>query len=158
MTYYNILFTYGIGPFAAAMERGSLQGAIIADLPPEEGGEYLRAMEKHGIAPVFIFSPKTPYGRMQYIASHTRGFVYCAARKGVTGTETNFSKDLEDYLQQCRRATSLPLAVGFGVQAKEDVEFLKGRADMAVVGTQTLRVLEEKGMDAVGDFIKGLRD
>lgn len=158
MTYYNILFTYGIGPFAASMERGNLKGAIIADLPPEEGDEYLRAMEKHGMAPVFIFSPKTPSSRMQYLASHTRGFVYCAARKGVTGAETNFSKDLEDYLGRCREATSLPLAVGFGVQAKDDIQFLRGRADMAVVGTQTLRVLEEQGMDAVGDFIRGLRD
>ena len=157
MTYYNILFAYGIGPFAAAMERGNLQGAIIADLPPEEGDEYLRAMEEHRLSPVFIFSPKTPSSRMQYIASHSRGFVYCAARKGVTGTQTSFSEDLEGYLKQCRRATPLPLAVGFGVQTRADIQFLKGRADMAVVGTQTLRVMEEKGIDAVGDFIRGLR-
>lgn len=158
MTYYNILFTHGIGPFAAAMERGSLQGAIIADLPPEEGGAYLRAMEEHHLCPVFIFSPKTPYSRMQYIASLSRGFVYCAARKGVTGTETRFSEDLEAYLRECRRATSLPLAVGFGVQTKEDIQFLKGRADMAVVGTQTLRVMEAQGIGAVGDFVKSLRE
>ena len=158
MTYYNILFAYGIGPFAAAMDRGNLQGAIIADLPPEEGREYLRAMEEHHISPVFIFSPKTPYSRMQYIASHSRGFVYCAARKGVTGTQTSFSEDLEDYLEQCRRATSLPLAVGFGVQTRADIQFLKGRAEMAVVGTQTLRVMEENGIEAVVDFIRDLRE
>ena len=158
MTYYNILFAYGIEPFAAAMERGNLQGAIIADLPPEEGREYLRAMEEHHLSPVFIFSPTTPSSRMQYIASHSRGFVYCAARKGVTGTQTSFSEDLEDYLKQCRRATSLPLAVGFGVQTGADIQFLKGRADMAVVGTQTLRVMEENGIEAVGDFIRDLRE
>ena len=140
------------------MKNGNLQGAIIADLPPEEGGEYLRAMKEHHLSPVFIFSPKTPSSRMQYIASQSRGFVYCAARKGVTGTQTSFSEELEGYLEQCRRATSLPLAVGFGVQTRADIQFLKGRADMAVVGTQTLRVMEENGIEAVGDFIRNLRE
>jgi len=44
------------------------------------------------------------------------------------------------------------------VQTRADIQFLKGRADMAVVGTQTLRVMEEKGIEAVGDFIRDLRE
>jgi tryptophan synthase alpha chain len=47
--------------------------------------------------------------------------------------------------------------VGFGVRDRADVDFLKGKADIAVIGTQTLRVIEEKGVEAVGDFIAGLR-
>ena len=57
----------------------------------------------------------------------------------------------------CRSATDLPLAVGFGVKQKEDVDFLKGKADIAVIGTQTIRVVEERGVHSVGDFIRGLR-
>ena len=86
-----------------------------------------------------------------------RGFVYCVARKGVTGSQTAFSDELTGYLERARAATTLPLAVGFGVKEKGDVDFLRGKADIAVVGSETLRVLEQGGVAAVGPFLKALR-
>ena len=44
MTYYNIPFRYGLHNFIHAMAKRGLQGAIIPDLPPEEGQEYLTYM------------------------------------------------------------------------------------------------------------------
>ena len=157
MSYYNILFKYGVDRFAAEMAQSGLQGAIVPDLPPEEGHDYLMAMEKYGLAPIFIFSPTTPSDRMKYLDSFGKGFVYCVARKGVTGVDTDFSKQLEAYLARCRKATDLPLALGFGVKEKTDVEFLIGKADIAVIGSQTIRLVDEKGVGIVGDFIKSLR-
>ncbi len=157
MTYYNILFKYGTGRFVTEMADRQLKGAIIPDLPPEEGDDYLEAMEKHGLDPILIFSPTTSLDRMKYLSAFAKGFVYCVARKGVTGQDTSFSDELGSYLSRCREATDLPLAVGFGVKQKEDVDFLKGKADIAVIGTQTIRIVEEKGVDAVGDFIRSLR-
>ncbi|MBI5551983.1 MAG: tryptophan synthase subunit alpha [Desulfobacterales bacterium] len=157
MTYYNILFKYGVPAFAQAMARGNLRGAIVPDLPPEEGREYLDAMGAHGLAPIFIFAPTSPDERMRRIAEHAKGFVYCVARKGVTGQQTDFTQDLRLYLSRCRQATRLPLALGFGVKDKADIDFLTGQVEIAVIGTQTIRVVEEKGIAAVGDFIGGLR-
>ncbi len=157
MTYCNILFKYGMERFVAEMADRQVKGSIIPDLPPEEGEEYLNAMEKHGLDPILIFSPTTSLERMEYLSSFARGFVYCVARKGVTGQNTNFSDILEAYLSQCREATNLPLALGFGVKEKKDIDFLKGKADIAVIGTQTIKIVEEKGVDAVGDFIRSLR-
>jgi tryptophan synthase alpha chain len=157
MSYYNILFKYGVDRFAATMAKGGLRGAIVPDLPPEEGADYLKAMDQHNLAPIFIFSPTTPDSRMEYIASFARGFVYCVARKGVTGLDTDFSGQLESYLARCRSATKLPLALGFGVKDRTDVDFLKGKADIAVIGTQTIRLMEQDGIGAVGEFIRGLR-
>jgi tryptophan synthase alpha chain len=79
------------------------------------------------------------------------------ARKGVTGAQTAFSGDLSSYLARARAATSLPLAVGFGVKEKADVDFLRGKADIAVVGSETLRVLERDGLAGVGPFLQSLR-
>ena len=156
MTYYNILFKYGMNAFVARMAKTGLKGAIIPDLPPEEGQEYLKAMADHELSPVLIFSPTTPFERMQYLSSFAQGFVYCVARKGVTGARTDFASELDTYLAQCRKASPLPLAVGFGVAGKADVDYLTGKADMAVIGTQAIRIMEKDGVDAVGDFIKGL--
>lgn len=157
MTYYNILFKYGVARFGEAMAETGVRGAIIPDLPPEEGRDYLDALGRHALAPIFIFSPNTSLERMRLLASHGKGFIYCVARKGVTGTQTDFSRDLEGYLHRCRTATDLPLALGFGVKDRADVDFLKGKVDIAVIGTQTIRLIEDRGIAAVGDFIAGLR-
>lgn len=157
MSYYNILFKYGVERFAAAMAQRGLKGAIVPDLPPEEADEYLRVMETKSLCPIFIFSPTTTDDRMRAIAAHGRGFMYCVARKGVTGLDTQFTGQMEQYLARCRRATNLPLALGFGVKDREDVEFLRGKADIAVIGTQTIRCMDQGGVGAVGEFIRGLR-
>lgn len=157
MTYYNILFKYGMDAFVARMAKTGLKGAIIPDLPPEEGQEYLKAMTDHELSPVLIFSPTTPLERMQYLSGFAQGFVYCVARKGITGANTDFTLELNDYLTRCRKATPLPLAVGFGVKEKADVDYLTGKADIAVIGTQTIRIMEKDGVDAVGRFVKRLR-
>lgn len=157
MSYYNILFKHGPDRFAADARAAGLHGAIVPDVPLEEGAEYLAAMAAHSLDPIFIFAPNSSDERMRQLAAHARGFVYCVARKGVTGQATDFSADLDAYLARCRAATDLPLAVGFGVKDRSDVEFLTGKADIAVVGSQTLRVLDERGVDAVGDFIRSLR-
>ncbi|MFH1350409.1 MAG: tryptophan synthase subunit alpha [Pseudomonadota bacterium] len=157
MSYYNILFKYDVERFASAMAEKNLQGTIIPDLPPEEGQAYLKAMEKYALAPIFIFSPTTPESRMRYIDTFARGFIYCVARKGVTGAKTTFSHNLLDYLARCRNATQLPIALGFGIGEKEDMDFLKGKVDIAVIGTQTIKIIEKDGIEAVGDFIRNLR-
>lgn len=157
MTYYNILYKFGVPAFAKTMADHRLRGAIVPDLPPEEGAQYVEHMQKHQLAPIFIYAPTSSDQRMQQIAEHARGFVYCVARKGVTGQETSFSQKLQVYLERCRKATSLPLALGFGVKDKADIDFLTGKTEIAVIGTQTIRVVDENGVEAVGDFIAGLR-
>jgi len=156
MSYANILYKYGMDAFAAKTKAIGIKGAIVPDLPPEEAGEYLSAMAANDLSPIYLFSPETPDGRMTDIDKVSSGFIYCLARKGVTGKTTDFSQDLAEYLGRCRKATALPLAVGFGVKAKTDIDFLRGLADIAVVGSQTIREVEEKGVDATAPFIRSL--
>ena len=157
MGYYNIAFRYGVEQFAADMSSSGISGAIIADIPPEEGREYLDAMQQNNLNPILIFSPTTSPERMQYIASFAGGFIYCVARKGVTGENTTLSEELTTYLKQCRKSTPLPLALGFGIKEKSDIDFLKGKADIAVIGSQTIRIMEQQGIASVGNFIRSLR-
>jgi tryptophan synthase alpha chain len=157
MSYYNVLFRAGVEHFARRMKESGVCGAIVPDLPPEEGETYMAAMKSADRDPIFIYAPSSDAERMGAIAKHARGFVYCVARKGVTGSQTTFSDDLDAYLARCRAATKLPLALGFGVQDAADVDFLRGKVDIAVVGSATLRLIDQKGVSAVGDFIRGLR-
>jgi tryptophan synthase alpha chain len=156
MSYYNILFKYGVPRFVASMKAAGLVGAIVPDLPIEEGAEYQGAMDEAGLAAVRLFAPNTPERRMQALAAGASGMVYCVARKGVTGAKTDFSVELEDYLARARRATPLPLAVGFGLKDRKDVDFLRGKADIAIVGSESIRIMKESGIRATGEFIKTL--
>jgi tryptophan synthase alpha chain len=158
MTYYNILFKYGVERFADEMREAGLKGAIVPDLPPEEAADYVSAMRRNSLAPIFIYSPTTSEARMQTIGAVADGFVYCVARKGVTGSQTDFSREMDDYLARCRRATGLPLALGFGVKERADIRFLEGKADIAIIGTQALRRVEQEGVEALGPFIQSLQD
>jgi len=94
---------------------------------------------------------------MAYLSSFGKGFIYCVARKGVTGVATDFSIKLKEYLLRCRKATDLPLALGFGVKEKADVDYLKGKADIAVIGSETIRIVDTAGVGAVSEFINKLR-
>ncbi|WP_020558556.1 tryptophan synthase subunit alpha [Thiofilum flexile] len=156
MTYYNILFRRGVADFVGQMKQIGMQGAIIPDLPPEEGADYLAAMRSCELAPIHIFTPNTSSERMQHLSDCSAGFIYTVARKGVTGKDTAFSSELGDYLARCRAATNLPLALGFGVTSRADFEFIRGKADIAVIGSETIRVMERDGVAAVKPFIQGI--
>ncbi len=157
MSYYNIVFQYGERSFLEKTREIGFKGTIIADIPPEEGQSYVAASRELELAPVPFFTPTSSPARMREVASYGEGFVYCVARKGVTGKQTELDEQVAVYLEQCREATDLPLAVGFGISGAADVDKLVGRADMAVIGTATIRLVDEKGPEAVGPFIAGLR-
>ncbi len=157
MSYYNILFKYQVDRFADVAAKCGIKGMIVPDAPPEEADDYLLAMKAKQLAPIQLYAPNTPDERMRYLAEVGEGFIYCVARKGVTGRKTAFSSDLDRYLARCRSATHLPLALGFGVKDRKDIDFLKGKVDIAVIGSNVLRVLNEKGIEQVGDYIASLR-
>lgn len=157
MTYYNIIFKYGEENFCKHAADSGMRGCIIPDLPPEMGNSLLNFTEQNNLAPILIYAPTSTSERMKELSKYGRGFIYCVARRGVTGKKSEFDQSFDTYLARCRSATNLPLAVGFGIQSKEDIDALKGKADMAIIGSRTIQLVEKEGAKAVGPFIAGLR-
>ncbi len=157
MTYYNILYKYGVEAFFKKAKEIGIKGFIIPDLPPEEGEEFWALASQYDIAPTLIYAPTSTEERMQELAANARGFIYCVARKGVTGKQTDFDASFDQYMARCRRNTSLPLAVGFGISCRDDIAYLTGKADIGVIGTATINLVDDKGPEAVGPFIASLR-
>lgn len=157
MTYYNIIFKYGEEDFIKECAGSGITGLIIPDLPPEQSDIFFTCAMENRVAPILIFSPTSTDERMQQLDASGSGFIYCVARRGVTGKKSQLGEGFSTYLQRCRRATSKPLAVGFGIRSAEDIATLKGKADMAVIGSETIRLVDDKGAEAVGPFIANLR-
>lgn len=156
MAYYNTVYCHGVARFAETLARYGAAGVLVPDLPPEEGACHLESLRSNGLAPILTLSPGTPMNRMERMSTLGGGFIYCVARRGVTGQATRFGPDVSSYLLRCRQASTLPLAAGFGVSSRKDVEFLQGRVEIAVIGTELMRRMEAGGPGAAGDFLVSL--
>jgi len=157
MTYFNIIFKFGVEKFVKKSAEIGVAGIILPDLPLEEAGEFLRACEKFAVAPIFLFTPNMSEKRMREISAAAAGFIYCQSRTGVTGTRTKFDDAEKKYIARCRRNTNLPLAMGFGIQKKSDVDFLKNKVDIAICCTAAVKILKKNGPQKMGEFLQNLR-
>jgi tryptophan synthase alpha chain len=147
--------------FCAASAKAGLDGVLLTDMIVEEADQYLRAMAKHGLAPIFLAAPTSPDARLKKIAEVSRGFVYVISRVGVTGAQAALESDAEQLVARLRRYTRLPLAVGFGISSASQVEQVGQFADAAVIGSALVSLIEassrEIAPEAIGRFIGGLR-
>jgi len=157
MGYYNSVLQMGHDTFCACLAEHGGSGFIIADLPPEESGSLLHHADTHQLSPIVLMTPTNSMPRLQEIARHARGFVYCVARKGVTGKQTHLDDGLEGFMARCRRATSLPLALGFGLRTGADLRHLHGLADIGIIGTALLAAWEQGGAQQYEALLQDLR-
>ena len=156
MGYYNSVFCMGHENFCRRLRDAGGSGYIIADLPPEQARELDRHAREMDLDPVHLMTPNNTVKRLEEITGNASGFIYCVARKGVTGRRTSLDQSIIDYLQRCRAATTLPLALGFGIRTAEDIGLLKGHASIAIVGTACLETWEYEGKQAYLKFLKTL--
>jgi tryptophan synthase alpha chain len=157
MGYYNSVLQMGHQTFCACLTEHGGSGMVIADLPPEEASDLFQHAETFQLAPVMLMTPTNTMARLQQIARHARGLVYCVARKGVTGKQTQVDETLEGFVTRCRRVTSLPLALGFGLRTGTDLRRIRGLVEIGIVGTALLTAWEQGGMGQYEALLQELR-
>jgi tryptophan synthase alpha chain len=157
MGYYNMIFQMGHEPFCASLAEHGGSGFIVVDLPPEEAGDLYAHADAYHLAPIMLMTPTTPVPRLRLIAQQARGFVYCVARKGVTGSRTSVDQSLDAFVARCRQATALPLALGFGLHTGDDLRRLHGLVDIGIVGTALLAAWEHGGAKQYEALLQELR-
>ena len=161
MTYYNLLYNYGIERFAVQAKKSGVDGVIAADLPVEEASELKKYAKKNNLDTIFLASPTSPFQRLKLIAKESRGFIYYVSLTGVTGARKELAEDLILSLKRLKRLTQKPIAVGFGISKPEHIKKIRRYADGAVVGSAIISVIEKnlKSKDLVkkvGDFVQKL--
>jgi len=146
MGYYNPLYAYGLERFCEEAARAGIAGLIVPDLPPEESEPLRTAATARGIELIFLVTPTSPDTRIAQVAATAGktggGFVYCVSLSGVTGARDDLPAELPAFLARVRAATSLPLAVGFGVSQPEHVTKIGQVADGAVVASALLNAVD----------------
>ena len=137
MTYFNIVLQYGALKFCRAAARAGCSGLIVPDIPLEEEARehFIQAAEKNNLFAIRLLSPASTDERLKLNSRAAKGFVYFTSRKGVTGSRRALAPDLAHHLARLKKHFSIPIAVGFGLSAPEHLKQLKGKADIAVVGS-----------------------
>lgn len=157
MGYYNPIFKMGEANFLNWLQSAGGRGFIIPDLPIEEGRNLYEKARQMDLAAIPLMTPTSTEQRLKEIGKAGSGFVYVVARKGVTGEHTKFENAFAKYIQRCRRATDLPLAVGFGISQKQDLDFLINHVEMAIIGTRILEIWENSGEQNLRFFLQELK-
>ncbi len=141
-TYYNLLLQLGEERFFALVRKNDIDGLLVPDLPFEESEEWRTSCKANGTALISLVAPTTSEKRLQAIAEEATGFLYCVSSLGVTGTRTDFHSAVFKFLERVKGYSQIPVAVGFGVSAPEQVDKLKDYCDGVIVGSAIIRQVE----------------
>ncbi|MFC1643675.1 tryptophan synthase subunit alpha [Chlamydiota bacterium] len=134
-TYFNPVFQYGIEKFSRDAVSSGVDGILVVDLPPEEARPYQSVFKKYGLKTIYLVAPTSGKERIKMICNLAEGFVYAVSRTGVTGTRKEVPKEIKNLIENIRKYTVLPIAVGFGVSNRMQVETIQKTADAVVVGS-----------------------
>jgi tryptophan synthase alpha chain len=135
MGYANPIHRMGYSAFARAAAQAGVDGVITVDLPPEEDAPLRSELAEHGLAAIRLATPTTSEKRMARIADGASGFVYYVSVAGVTGAGVGAEADIAAGVNQARRISKLPVAVGFGVRTPDQAARFARIADAVVVGS-----------------------
>ena len=162
MGYYNPIFRYGAAQFVADAADAGLDGVLIVDLPPEEAQEFKAFASAVGIDLISLLTPTSDAGRMKKVARQGSGFIYYVSVTGVTGARESVAVSVHEKVEEIRRLSPLPVAVGFGVSDPAQAARVAGMADGVVVGSAIVMLFEQfKGdelIDKVENFVAALKN
>lgn len=134
MGYLNPIESLGYDAFAA-YAADCIDGLIVVDCPPEEAGPLIDALDKVSISLIRLATPTSDDDRLKIVVQGTSGFVYYVAVAGVTGVKEANADVVAPAVERVRKASGLPVAVGFGVKTPERAAEIARVADAVVVGS-----------------------
>ena len=144
-SYANPILRLGEERFADQAREAGVDGVLVLDLPIEEADEFRSLLASRGIDTILLLSPTTTDERLRRAARLGSGFLYAISRLGVTGARDAVADGAEEMVRRIRTASSLPVALGFGISKPEHVREVGRWADAAVVGSALVNVIAEAG-------------
>jgi len=163
MGYLNPIEVMNYQTFATAAAEAGVDGVLTVDLPPEESGPLVAVLRELDLDPIFLLAPTSTPERIAMIGAVASGFVYYVSLKGVTGAASLDIDAVSTKLSEVRRATDLPIGVGFGIRDADSAAAVARVADAVVVGSALVSRIEnlaQRGVPIIPEvaaFLAGLR-
>ena len=156
-SYLNPILRYGLDRFLHDAESLGIAGLLLTDLPAGSDPGVEGRVRQSRLDLIRLIAPTTRPERLSAAVDGAQGFVYLVARLGVTGASRTLADDLTDSVERVRRATRLPLAVGFGISNAEQARAVARLADGVVVGSAVVDALGSAGVAGARRFLRELR-
>ena len=121
LTYANIVVARGRERFCDELAEAGADSLLVADVPSIEAAPWAAVAVAAGIDPVLIAAPTTPVPALEKIAKLGRGYTYCVARLGVTGTAQGPALSHRALFDDLARLGAPPPVLGFGISSPEQV-------------------------------------
>lgn len=147
LTYINPLFVYGYERFLVKCFDTGISGLIIPDLPYEEREEISVPASRYGIEVITLISPVSRE-RIQLLSKNAEGFIYLVSSLGVTGIRSGFDQKLSGIVEEIRKQTDIPVAIGFGISTPEQAREMSQIADGVIVGSAIVKIIAEHRTEA----------
>jgi phenylalanine-4-hydroxylase len=160
-SYYNPLLQFGFERLSEEAAEAGVNGVLVTDLAPEEAEDLQHALAAEQLDMIYLVAPTSTDERLRMIADRATGFIYAVSRTGVTGTREESGDAATTLVARVRAVTNLPVAVGFGVSNRTQVEEVLRYAHAAVVGSAIVAEIEKEAgnqdlVKHVGVFVKSL--
>jgi tryptophan synthase alpha chain len=149
MGYANPMLARGARWFADALAAAGVDGVICVDLPPEEDQDLGPDLRAAGIHLIRLATPTTDAQRLPAVLDGASGFLYHVAVAGVTGAGSAAIEAIAADVGRLKRATDLPVVVGFGVRTPAQAAGIAALADGVVVGSAIVSMVGAGGPDLV---------
>lgn len=166
-SYFNPLFVYGFDKFISRCVELKITGALIPDLPVDGDQKGLAEnlaenFKNSGLTLTLLAALTSSDESLKKIAKLSKPFIYLVSRLGVTGSQTDLKKlgtqdtafeDLKKLIFKLKGFADKPVALGFGIDSKEKIQGVyEMGADIAIVGTKAIRVLEDDPSEDLQEF------
>jgi len=156
MGYANPIEAIGVENFIDLIKEAQIDGVITVDYPPEESREFVNKLGKENIDSIFLLSPTTEDDRIKLIAEQASGFLYYVSLKGVTGAANIDIKQVSEKVNNIKKYSDLPVAVGFGVKDADTAKSVAEISDAVVIGSRIVKEIEASDKNQVISNVKKL--
>lgn len=150
MGYANPMITRGAEWFAQQCATAGVDGVICVDIPPEEDAELGPALRGAGVSPIRLATPTTDAARLPAVLEGSSGFLYYVSVAGITGMQQAAQGSIDEAVARLKAASTIPVAVGFGVRTPEQAAAIARVADGVVVGSALVDLVAQHGAAAAG--------
>jgi tryptophan synthase alpha chain len=162
MGYFNPVFRFGVEEFIRKCGESGIDGTIIPDLPTEEYIlSYESVFQENDIRNIFLVTPQSTAGRVQYLDSISTGFLYVVSTSATTGGKNLFDWTHLDYFKKLNDMDlKSPRLTGFGISDKTSFRQACEYSNGAIIGSAFIQSLGENGTlkDKIHKFVRGFRE
>jgi tryptophan synthase alpha chain len=163
MGYLNPIEVMGYERFALEAQAAGVDGALVVDVPPEEGHDLVATLRAQGLDLVYLLAPTSTEARIRRIGAVASGFVYYVSVKGVTGSGDLDLGAVAERVELIKSMIPLPVGVGFGIKDAAAAAQVARLADAVIVGSAIVSRIEDLAATpaqipaVITDFLSGLR-